>query len=117
MEKHRVAIVGSGNWSVLLVQHTKRDGDKRLTGRDDDDDDDDDAKRGSAVATIIGENVARHPHLFVDAEVRMYVYEELIDGRPLTEIINQEHENVKSVLPSSSSFFFPLCCLSGGSRG
>lgn len=25
----------------------------------------------------------------------MYVYEELVDGRKLTEIINQEHENVK----------------------
>ncbi len=25
----------------------------------------------------------------------MYVYEELVDGRKLTEIINEEHENVK----------------------
>ena len=25
----------------------------------------------------------------------MYVYEEMVNGRKLTEIINQEHENVK----------------------
>jgi glycerol-3-phosphate dehydrogenase (NAD+) len=25
----------------------------------------------------------------------MYVYEELVNGRKLTEIINEEHENVK----------------------
>jgi glycerol-3-phosphate dehydrogenase (NAD+) len=25
----------------------------------------------------------------------MYVYEEIVNGRKLTEIINQEHENVK----------------------
>ena len=25
----------------------------------------------------------------------MYVYEEMVDGRKLTEIINEEHENVK----------------------
>lgn len=25
----------------------------------------------------------------------MYVYEEMINGRKLTEIINEEHENVK----------------------
>jgi glycerol-3-phosphate dehydrogenase (NAD+) len=27
--------------------------------------------------------------------VNMYVYEEIVDGRKLTEIINTEHENVK----------------------
>eukprot|EP01096_Ripella_sp_DP13-Kostka_P012856 TRINITY_DN5453_c0_g1_i1.p1 TRINITY_DN5453_c0_g1~~TRINITY_DN5453_c0_g1_i1.p1 ORF type:complete len:347 (-),score=132.59 TRINITY_DN5453_c0_g1_i1:120-1160(-) len=64
MTKHKVAIVGSGNW-------------------------------GSAIATVIGENVLLKPHLFEDSEIRMYVFDELIDGRPLTEIINQEHENVK----------------------
>lgn len=31
----------------------------------------------------------------------MYVYEEMIDGRKLTEIINTEHENVK-YLPGRS---------------
>lgn len=28
-------------------------------------------------------------------EVKMYMYEEMIDGRKLTEIVNTEHENVK----------------------
>ncbi len=27
--------------------------------------------------------------------VNMYVYEELVNGRKLTEIINEDHENVK----------------------
>lgn len=30
-----------------------------------------------------------------DDEVTMYVYEEIIDGKKLTEIINETHENVK----------------------
>lgn len=49
---------------------------------------------GSAIARIVGENVTKFPEKF-DQQVKMYVYEELIDGRKLTEIINQEHENVK----------------------
>lgn len=28
-------------------------------------------------------------------QVKMWVYEEIIDGKKLTEIINQTHENVK----------------------
>lgn len=28
-------------------------------------------------------------------KVTMYVFEEFLDGRKLTEIINKEHENVK----------------------
>ena len=28
----------------------------------------------------------------------MWVYEEMVDGRKLTEIINEKHENVKYVL-------------------
>ena len=35
-----------------------------------------------------------HPNLFQE-EVQMYVYEELVEGKKLTEIINTEHENVK----------------------
>lgn len=48
---------------------------------------------GSAMAKIVGINCARQAHL--DSEVRMWVYEEVIDGRKLSEIINKEHENVK----------------------
>ncbi|CAH1125975.1 unnamed protein product [Ceutorhynchus assimilis] len=45
------------------------------------------------MAKIIGANAARLEHL--NDEVTMYVYEELIDGKKLTEIINETHENVK----------------------
>ncbi|KAG8432173.1 hypothetical protein GDO86_016712 [Hymenochirus boettgeri] len=48
---------------------------------------------GSAIAKVIGNNVTKsirfHP------TVTMWVFEEMIDGRKLTEIINQQHENVK----------------------
>ena len=50
--------------------------------------------RGSAIARIIGENVKLHSHMFHEL-VRMWVYEERIEGRNLTEIINSKHENVK----------------------
>lgn len=48
---------------------------------------------GSAIAKIVGYNCKRLD-TFED-EVTMYVYEELIDGKKLTEIINTTHENVK----------------------
>jgi glycerol-3-phosphate dehydrogenase (NAD+) len=48
---------------------------------------------GSAIASIICHNVKKYD-LF-DPEIRMYVFEELVDGRKLTDIINQQHENVK----------------------
>lgn len=49
---------------------------------------------GSTIAKIIGENVRKNPHLYHHT-VEMWVYEELVDGRKLTEIINTKHENVK----------------------
>ncbi|XP_017462934.1 PREDICTED: glycerol-3-phosphate dehydrogenase [NAD(+)], cytoplasmic-like, partial [Rhagoletis zephyria] len=62
----RVAIVGSGNW-------------------------------GSAIAKIIGANTARYPHFHT--AVKMYVHEEEVEHsgtvRPLSEVINETHENVK----------------------
>ncbi|XP_067843413.1 glycerol-3-phosphate dehydrogenase [NAD(+)], cytoplasmic-like [Heptranchias perlo] len=48
---------------------------------------------GSAVAIIIGKNTAKSNQF--DPIVKMWVYEEMINGRKLTEIINTEHENVK----------------------
>lgn len=50
--------------------------------------------RGSAIAKIIGYNVIKHSEQF-EENVHMWVFEELIDGRKLTEIINETHENVK----------------------
>ncbi|GAB6032039.1 glycerol-3-phosphate dehydrogenase [Chamberlinius hualienensis] len=48
---------------------------------------------GSAIAKIIGKNVQKYDDF--DNEVKMYVYEEIINGKKLTEVINTEHENVK----------------------
>uniref|UniRef100_A0A3Q0TAH3 Glycerol-3-phosphate dehydrogenase [NAD(+)] n=1 Tax=Amphilophus citrinellus TaxID=61819 RepID=A0A3Q0TAH3_AMPCI len=48
---------------------------------------------GSAIAKIIGHNVKASNRF--DPMVNMWVYEEVIDGKKLTEIINTEHENVK----------------------
>ena len=64
--KDRVCIIGSGNW-------------------------------GSAIAKLVGRNCRRLPH--VEETVRMWVFEEqiLLNGekRPLSQIINEKHENVK----------------------
>jgi glycerol-3-phosphate dehydrogenase (NAD+) len=49
---------------------------------------------GSAIAKIVGENTERHSDVF-EKEVTMWVYEELVQGEKLTEIINRQHENVK----------------------
>lgn len=62
-KKHKVTIVGSGNW-------------------------------GSTIAKVVAENTAANPDVF-EKEVQMWVYEEQVDGRNLTEIINEKHENVK----------------------
>jgi glycerol-3-phosphate dehydrogenase (NAD+) len=49
---------------------------------------------GSVIAKIVGFNVLCHGDEFVQ-RVPMYVYEELVDGKKLTDIINTQHENVK----------------------
>lgn len=49
--------------------------------------------RGSAIAKIVGSNADRLAHF--DPRVTMWVFEEDIGGRKLTEIINTQHENVK----------------------
>lgn len=48
---------------------------------------------GSAIAKIIGRNVLARDEF--DNEVKMWVYQEEVDGKNLTDIINTEHENVK----------------------
>jgi len=48
---------------------------------------------GSALVRILGRNALKHDTF--DNEVKMYVHEEMIDGKPLTEIINETNENVK----------------------
>jgi glycerol-3-phosphate dehydrogenase (NAD+) len=49
---------------------------------------------GSAISRLVGENTDANPDLF-HRDVYMWVFEEMIDGRKLTEIINETHENVK----------------------
>ncbi|XP_052092096.1 glycerol-3-phosphate dehydrogenase [NAD(+)], cytoplasmic-like isoform X1 [Mytilus californianus] len=49
---------------------------------------------GSAIAKIVGNNVIEKSDKF-EKEVKMWVFEEMVNGRKLTEIINQDHENVK----------------------
>jgi len=45
------------------------------------------------MAKVIGNNCAKLSHL--DSEVRMWVFEEMVDGKKLSDIINEENENVK----------------------
>lgn len=48
---------------------------------------------GSAIAKIVGVNAKKLPQY--EDRVTMYVFEEMIEGKKLTEIINTTHENVK----------------------
>ena len=41
----------------------------------------------------MGANAAQNPKF--DDTVKMWVFEEMVNGRKLTEVINTEHENVK----------------------
>lgn len=50
-------------------------------------------RRGSAIAKIAGSNTARLSSF--ESQVNMWVLEEEVGGRRLTDIINTEHENVK----------------------
>ena len=46
-----------------------------------------------AAVRVAAQNTLTHDRF--ENEIKMWVYEEMIDGRPLTEIINEKHENVK----------------------
>ncbi|KAK1173463.1 glycerol-3-phosphate dehydrogenase 1-like protein [Acipenser oxyrinchus oxyrinchus] len=48
---------------------------------------------GSAIARIIGSNV-QNMQKFAST-IKMWVFEETVNGRKLTEVINTDHENVK----------------------
>ncbi|PWN54021.1 NAD-dependent glycerol-3-phosphate dehydrogenase [Violaceomyces palustris] len=49
---------------------------------------------GSAIARIAGNNALKLSDIF-EYEVSMYVYEEDFNGKPLTQVINELHENPK----------------------
>ncbi|KAJ8257955.1 hypothetical protein GJAV_G00191560 [Gymnothorax javanicus] len=48
---------------------------------------------GSAIAKIVGANAVQNSKFH--SNVNMWVFEEMVNGRKLTDIINSEHENVK----------------------
>ncbi|KAL3116090.1 hypothetical protein niasHT_007390 [Heterodera trifolii] len=50
---------------------------------------------GTAIARIVGKTVQMHNSEFDDSAVKMWVFEEVFEGRNLSEIINEKHENVK----------------------
>lgn len=49
---------------------------------------------GTTIAKVVAENCKENPQLFQE-RVDMWVFEEKIDGVPLTKIINTKHQNVK----------------------
>ncbi|CCH59004.1 hypothetical protein TBLA_0B01610 [Henningerozyma blattae CBS 6284] len=49
---------------------------------------------GTTIAKVVAENTNNYPQLF-QSKVDMWVFQEQIDGRNLTDIINTQHENVK----------------------
>jgi len=49
---------------------------------------------GSTVAKIIGHNVKKYPNIFHE-EVRMWMFDEIFEGKKLSETFNAEHENKK----------------------
>ncbi|QLG71916.1 hypothetical protein HG535_0C02680 [Zygotorulaspora mrakii] len=49
---------------------------------------------GTTIAKVVSENTALNPQLFA-RRVDMWVFEEMIEGEKLTEIINTKHQNVK----------------------
>ncbi|CAE6522329.1 unnamed protein product [Rhizoctonia solani] len=49
---------------------------------------------GSAIARIAAINTKKNPDMFVE-DVTVYVHEEQVQGRPLSALINETHENPK----------------------
>ena len=49
---------------------------------------------GCTIAKVVAENCIERPQEF-DQKVKMWVFEEKVNGQKLTEIINTKHENVK----------------------
>ena len=48
------------------------------------------------MAKIVGDNLRDRAYRGqFEKDVKMWVYEELINGRKLSEIVNEQHENVK----------------------
>ncbi|KAI8847490.1 NAD-dependent glycerol-3-phosphate dehydrogenase N-terminus-domain-containing protein, partial [Chytridium lagenaria] len=55
---------------------------------------------GSVISKIVGTNIVALPDF--DPQVRMWVFEEKVDGKNLSELINENHEELPGVkLPSN----------------
>uniref|UniRef100_A0A0N5AWE8 Glycerol-3-phosphate dehydrogenase [NAD(+)] n=1 Tax=Syphacia muris TaxID=451379 RepID=A0A0N5AWE8_9BILA len=50
--------------------------------------------RGSAIACVIGKNAAEYPDYF-GKDIKAWIFDEDVNGKKLSEIVNTEHENVK----------------------
>jgi len=50
---------------------------------------------GSAIARIVGSTVRSNADVF-DSRVVMWVFEEIVDGKKLSEVINSQHENTST---------------------
>lgn len=50
---------------------------------------------GTAVAKIVGENINKQGGGSFKSEVFMWVREEEVEGKKLSEIINHQHQNIK----------------------
>ena len=96
--RHKVTILGSGNWYVKGITFIAHGANRRL-------------RRGSTIAKLVAENTAAHSDLF-EPDVQMWVYEETVTlpesskhydassdlctkPQKLTTLINHFHENVK----------------------
>lgn len=49
---------------------------------------------GTTIAKVCAENALLRPHVFAH-HIKMWVFEEKVDGQNLTDIINTKHENVR----------------------
>lgn len=71
--------------------------------------------RASALSIIVGKNAKKYDCF--ENEIKMWVYEEMIGDRKLSEIINSEHENVKyPMLTLMEISFIPRICMDLNSR-
>lgn len=68
LEQVRVAVVGSGNWGTAVARR---------------------------VALNVEQSQATFNKRIVNKTVNMWVFEEVVDGRNLTDIINRDHMNSK----------------------
>ena len=78
----KVCIVGSGNWGTCVARRVA------LNILD--------LKDQAEKEERATEHKHAHPSpSCFDEEVHMFVYEEMFEGRKLSELINEQHENIK----------------------